>query len=495
MALSGTSAKSLYAVGAAGVVIRYDGSKWEVARPASPGQVDLWGAYSAGPGHLVAVGDRGTAVQLRDGRWTVASIATVPLRGVWGHGGEVFAVGEGGTMMRFAAGRWQMIRSDSYEDLWGIWGDSATHVIAVGNRKTVVHFNGTKAKEEVVGRFHFRDTWSHDTKQAWAVGTKGEIIRCAGASWRGEPSGTLVDLYGVAGSSPRAIWAVGDGGTILRRQGNRWRRLAGGLLQRLVAVIPGPAAGEGHALGESGALMRRDRKGRWKVVDTLPLLGRYRDVFSDGQRWLAVGERGLLVIKKVGGKTWRRIRTDTPEDLLAIWGWDGGAVAVGTRGTILRLVGEKVIRDRISTGLDLRDVWGTGPRSLVVVGHRGIVLRFDGERWTEQTTGVLNDLRAVWSDAEGVIWAVGAGGTIISRGSGDRAWKRHPSPISQTLVGIWGTTGRVFAVSERGAIIGHDGTSWKVQRSPAACLTAINGDPATGILAVGCHGTVLRWTP
>jgi outer membrane protein assembly factor BamD (BamD/ComL family) len=492
-AITGGTINAIYAVGAAGVVVHYDGAKWSVVRPASPGQPDLWGAHSGGPGRLVAVGDGGAVVTLSGGRWTRSKAATVTLRAVWGAEGELFAVGEGGMLLRNSGRGWRLIRSDSYEDLWGIWGTSAGNVIAVGNRKTVVHYNGKKAKEAVVGRHHFRDTWGTSAEEAWAVGTKGEIISYSRGSWRGERSGCLVDLFGVAGRSSRSLWAVGDGGTILRRRGKRWSLVAGGLQQKLVAVIPGPTVGEGHALGERGALMRRNRKGRWKVVDSLPLLGRYRDVWSDGRRWIAVGDRGLMVLKT--GRKWAQIKTETPEDLRAVWGWDGGAVAVGTRGTVIRLTGSKATRQLTPTGLDLRDVWGTGPRSLVAVGHRGIVLRFDGERWTEQRTGVLDDLRAVWSDAAGTIWAVGSAGVIINHAVGQN-WKRHISPISQTLVGIWGnTTGSLFAVSERGAIIGYDSGAWKVQNSPASCLTAINGDPATGVLAVGCNGTVLRWTP
>ena len=379
-AITGSTITSVYAVGAAGVAVHYDGAKWTVVRPASPGQPDLWGAFSAGAGRLVAVGDRGEVVTLSGGRWTRGKAATVTLRAVWGDGGDLFAVGAGGMLLRNSGGSWRLIRSDSYEDLWGIWGVSANNVIAVGNRKTVVHYNGKKAKEEVVGRNHFRDAWGTSAEEAWAVGTKGEIIRYSGGSWRGERTGCLVDLFGVAGRSSRSIWAVGDGGTILHRRGKRWGLVAGGLQQKLVAVIPGPAAGEGHALGERGALMRRNRKGRWKIVDTLPLLGRYRDVWSDGRRWIAVGDRGLMVLKT--GKKWIQIKTNTPEDLQAVWGWDGGAVAVGTRGNVIRLQGNKASRQMTPTGLDLRDVWGAGPRSLVAVGHRGVVLRFDGERWT-----------------------------------------------------------------------------------------------------------------
>jgi hypothetical protein len=390
-------------------------------------------------------------------------------------------------------GKWKPIRSDTFEDLWSVWGASDDHVLAVGNRMTLVQFDGSKATERVVGRHHFRDAWGFGEKQAWVVGTKGEIVRFNGRSWRVETSNTLVDLYGVAGHSKEMVWAVGDGGTILGRRGNRWRVMAGGMKQSLVGVVAGPKPGEGQALGELGAMIKRDKRGRWRVVAGLPVIGRYRDLWSDGQRWVAVGDRGLMVVRGKNDKSWERIRTDTPEDLVAVWGFQGGAVAVGTRGTVVRLNGDsKLVHDPAPTGLDLNDVWASG-KSIVAVGNRGIVIRFDGERWSELPTGTLTDLEAVWG-VGGKIFVTGAAGTVLVNEKG--RWTRQTTPISQTLVDIWGgANDRIFAISRQGSVIRFDGKSWQVQRSPASCLTAIHGDPATGVLAAGCHGAVLRWTP
>jgi hypothetical protein len=490
--IGGSSRDSIYTVGAAGIVLHFDGSRWTVVRPPQPSEPDLWAVSTSGPGNAVAVGDQGVVLRLANGAWTRSRPVAVALRGVWGDGKRYYAVGAGGTMLTFNGGRWKVIASDSYEDLWSVWGASADDVFAVGDRKTTVRVSQGRAKEQVVGRGGFRDVWGFGG-QVWAVGTRGEVVRFDGRSWRNEATGCLVGLFGVAGASPAELWAVGEGGTLLRRRGNRWARVAGGLQQDLVAVVPGPLAGEGHALGRQGVVLRRDRRGRWRQVDTLPLLGTYRDLWSDGKRWIAVGERGVMVVRSGVGKPWRRIATDTPEDLLSVWGYEGGAVAVGTRGTVVRLVGENVVRDQTPTGLDLRDVWGTA-RSLVAVGNRGMVLRFDGERWNELETGVLNDLHAVWGLSPDKVVAVGSGGTIL--GVNGRQVTQQVSPVYQTLVGVWGSSMEtVFAVSQWGAIIKYDGTGWQVQVSPAACLTAIAGDPATGVLAVGCHGTVVRWQP
>jgi len=490
-AVWGSAPNNVYSVGAAGVVVAYDGKSWRVVRRPNPTEPDLFGVFTARPGHMVAVGDRGAVVRIENGRAIAERPASGALRSVWGSShGRLYAVGDGGLLLQFADGRWRSIKSDSYEDLWSVWGASASEVFVVGNRKTVVRIDGEGAKEQVVGRGHFRDAWGFDGKSVWAVGTRGEVIHFNGRSWSNEPTGCLVDLLGVAGRSARELWAVGDGGTVLRRRGQRWSPIAGGLQQELVAVSLGPAAGEGQALGKRGVLLHRQR-GRWRHRGSLPLWGNYHDMWSNGRQLLAVGERGLMVRRS--GKVWQRVKTDTPEDLLAVWGHDGGATAVGTRGTIVRLVGDRVVVDRPVTGLDLRAVWGDNS-AVFAVGNRGVMLRFDGERWTELATNVLADLHGVWGLSPRSVFAVGEGGLILQWKDG--RFKRHRTPISQTLLDVWGSSAdAMFAVTRQGAIIRYDGKAWQVERSPAACLTAVAGSPATGVLAVGCHGTVVRWNP
>jgi len=484
----GTGANNVYAVGAAGVVLHHDGSRWQVVRRPQPEEPDLLAVFTAGPGQAVAVGERGTVLRLEAGRWSVSHPATVTLRGVWGpRMDQLYAVGDGGLLLRSTGGRWQTVRSDSYEDLWGVCGEKQD-VFVVGNRKTVVRVTDGRAKESVIGRGSFRDVWGFPGGGAWAVGLRGESIRFDGKRWHSEPTGCLMNLHGVAGQSPTQMWAVGDGGTLLERRGRGWTRAAGGLQQDLVAAAV--AGGEALALGQRGMLLKRNRRGDWRQAGNLPLLGTYRDLTTSGSRWVAVGDRGLMVVRE--GTRWERVSTNTPEDLRAVYSSEGTVVAVGTRGSIIRLVGDAVVRDRPPTGLDLHDVWGDG-RTLYAVGTRGVMLKFDGEHWTELQTGVLADLHGVWGVSPQRVIAVGEGGTILSLERG--RFSRHSSPISQTLQAVWGTEEAIYAVARNGGVIRHDGGAWRVDDSPAACLTTVTGDPTIGVLAVGCHGSVLRLKP
>ena len=118
-------------------------------------------------------------------------------------------------------------------------------------------------------------------------------------------------------------------------------------------------------------------------------------------------------------------------------------------------------------------------------------MRFDGARWLEMDSGTLSDLNGVWQGSPQQILIVGKGGTILRHHHG--RWHAAPSPLSQDLVGVWGDPTRgIFAISNRGGIIKFDGKAWHVQRSPTYCLSTLFGSPGLGVLAAGCHGTILR---
>jgi hypothetical protein len=483
----GEKLEGLYAVGAAGVILRHDGQGWTLSRKPSPELPDLWGAWVSEDGkQVVAVGDGGAVVELRDGKWAERRVSGVALRAVAGFGGAVYVAGEGGALLRATSpgGAWQSLPSDCYEDLWSAVAlDGGKGLLLVGNRRTVVRFDGQRGQETIAGRNNLRDLWSAGPKQAWAVGLGGDAIAWNGKSWRSETTGTLVDLLGVGAYRPAEVWAVGAGGTVLARRGTRWALVAGGQSQDLVGV----SASAGLALGERGQLLRRKGES-WRTETHLPA-GRYRDLWVDpsGTRAAAVGDRGLLLLRGKGG--WKAVPSDTPEDLVSVAGFDGGLVAVGTRGTVVRLVGDAIQKDVTPTGLDLHAVWAGSQRSMVAVGNRGVVLRFDGERWSEQESGTLSDLRAVAGAGEMVV-AGGAGGTVIRLEAG--RWRPLPAPVQQTILDLWaGSSSQILAATARGTIVGHDGKAWRVHASPAGCLRAIDGLAGSG-LAVGCHGSVLR---
>ncbi|MFH1129882.1 MAG: hypothetical protein V1754_01015, partial [Pseudomonadota bacterium] len=483
----GSSSQNIYVVGDGGIVLHFEGRDWRQVREPRAEQADLWGVFSSGPGHVVAVGNNGTVVTLSSGGWTEKRVTTVNLRSVWGTGRDrLFAAGDSGTLLGYQNGKWDVMDSDCYEDLWSIWGDAPNNVYVVGSRRTVIHFDGVRAKEDVIGLTDFRSAHGFGGNDVWAVGTSGSVIRQVGKEWHLEHSGTLVELFGMAGLSPNELWAVGAGGTILRRSSGRWRIIAGGLRLSLVALDV-LADGQAIALGEAGTLWYRQRKGQWSAT-SLPVKGRYRGFWANAGRKVAVGDDGLVVVDE--GPAFSKVDAGTAEDLNAVWGWETGAVIVGNRGVIIRMTGGNIRHEHSPKPYILRSVWGKTPSDIVAVGDRGTILRFNGTAWIEESDGVLVDLYGVWVGQKMEV-AVGQNGTIVWRA--ESGWEKMNSPTSQDLIAVWGTSAKdIYAISGQGSVIHYDGTRWEVQHSPAACLMAIRGDSNQNVFAVGCHGSVLK---
>ena len=178
----------------------------------------------------------------------------------------------------------------------------------------------------------------------------------------------------------------------------------------------------------------------------------------------------------------------TDVDWYGLWGSGGSALAVGTSGAVLSFdTGSPTAFEDLGTAL-FQDVDGRGGR-VTAVGWGG-VYDWTGDAWvfanlpgTYRLTGVRI--------GDSVDWAVGEGGTILTRDSG--AWSAVESPTTEDLHAISGSSDSdVWAVGEDGLVLHYDGSAW-ADVSSGTDLTlwgvwvASNGKA----FVVGNNGTVL----
>ena len=270
--------------------------------------------------HLWTVGDDGTVLcAVRgagdwpgDAAWTLRPAPTSGrLNAVTFPTSEVgFAVGAGATIRRLGTGAIpsgsepETVPDDVTADLHGVHATSESSARAVGDRGTVLVWNGEDwARPETeagvtasLRAVHFADN------VGWAVGVGGTVIAGAdgGATWRVQetPPGTG-DLHAVYIVTETNRWAVGEQGTILSFDGTAW-------------------TSRGADLG---------------LTETLRGV-----VFGGGGFGVAVGDRGTIVTTQDGGLTWAAER---PEGLTAdlhdvVIGPDDLPVAVGDDVTLVR---------------------------------------------------------------------------------------------------------------------------------------------------------------
>lgn len=508
-AIAGRTAKQLYVVGAGGVILTRDPTgTWSTLRTPSVEQTDLravcvvGSAPSLDGGSVWAAGEDGTVLQLdtRSGNIARMSSGLRGLHGLWcAPNGRVYAVGEEGALYVFEQGAWRTLESNTYERLRAVMGVGKGLILAVGDRRTLVTYDGDRGTEHVMGSGDLYDLWSTSGGRSWVVGRRGAIFRLGGdvtKPWVRERLPSRLGLWAVTGRGDSSVVAAGLGGTVLERRGKTWKVLAGGAAQSFVGLSMAGPLGRPIALSRDGTLWRRqERDGRWRPAWRLPQ-GTYRALWGDRQRMLAVGDHGLLVEWR--GSEARQLELAGPgdENLRAVVGLGThGFAAVGEGGIALWRRGEgQVRRARLGDGHTLNavaqacgagdDVWS--------VGDRGAVLRFHQGRWRVVPTTVVTSLRAVQCEAGGRVFVAGDEG-VVFRWSGTR-WREEAVPSGQNLVGIWAQGGgRLIAVGEAGTILQRTGDGWRVEHSPAGCLRAVSGNPSTGdVFAVGCHGTIVR---
>jgi hypothetical protein len=185
-AVWGSSASDIFAVGQRGIIVHYDGSRWQrMEHPAK--SENFSGVWGASPQDVYVVGRRATLHY--DGKeWTRMPGVTDYHAAVWGSSpNNVYAVGFPG-IDRFDGKSWTHVYTAQHT-LLAVWGASASDVFAVGESGLIVHFDGTR--------------------------------------WSPMSSGVSERLSGVWGRGGQEVYAVGD--VAVRYDGSRWMVMAGAI--------------------------------------------------------------------------------------------------------------------------------------------------------------------------------------------------------------------------------------------------------------------------
>ncbi len=299
--------------------------------------------------------------------------------------------------------------------------------------------------------------------------------------------GSLVDtiLLGSAigtgiGLTTGAIWA---GVKCRPEQAERSTRERGGV-RRIRGWVRGMvyAGDRWVSVGEGGIILTSgDGGGRWfgrSSGITSWLYGVAYD--SERGRLVAVGEGGVVLKSTDAGATWDQVMVETDEWLADVYYGNNLWVAVGEDGGILTAGADGVewALQRGDAQDDARGGDGDNERPLeavryqdglwVVVGGEGLILTSrDGTEWTEIESPVaelLTDVSYGYRGErrqEGLWVAVGERGTIITSTDGQR-WQERFSRTNARLNNVHYADGEWFAVGDRTRIItSTNGIEWR----------------------------------
>lgn len=255
--VGGSSASDVWAVGAYGNVLHFDGSRWQDRTPRNADGTKLTtqtlrGIWASGPGDAWATGGvtDGAATILhwdgtswadvsRDGAGT--AISTQALVSLWGSAAnDVWAVGNSGTILHWNGTAWTNFSLDAEgarltsDQLRCVFGLAADKVWAVG-RSTLLRWDGTAWTRDTtpftqVSGLQASSIWGTSAADLWIMGTVGNQggAHFDGTSWRNANvpvPGTSSSFGPVWGTGPNDVW-VGWPLGLYHWDGTAWSQLA-----------------------------------------------------------------------------------------------------------------------------------------------------------------------------------------------------------------------------------------------------------------------------
>jgi parallel beta-helix repeat protein len=216
----GSSSTNVFAVGASGTILKYDGTNWSSLTSGTTNNLySVWGSAS---NDVFAVGYGGTIVHYNGTAWSSQTSGTTnALYGVWGNSGsDVFAVGASGTILHYSSS-WSSQTSGTTNHLYGVWGIASNDVFAVGYGGTILYYTTSWSSQTSGTTNTLYGVWGYSGSDVFAVGASGTILHYS-SSWSSQTSGTTNTLYGVWEYSASNAFAVGICGTILKYNGTSW---------------------------------------------------------------------------------------------------------------------------------------------------------------------------------------------------------------------------------------------------------------------------------
>jgi uncharacterized protein YijF (DUF1287 family)/uncharacterized membrane protein len=244
-AVWGSSANDVFAVGASGTILHYDGSSWQAMD--SGAKVWLRGVWGSESGDVFAVGGtfypcpdepEGEIMSYDGSRW-VKMLDGKFFSGVWGNGSkDVFVVGPFGPL-HYGGSSWKYHFPDCDEpgpSLADVWGLGPTDVFAVGT-SGIFHYDGNAWEEMDPGTSSLlRTVWGSGPNDVFAAWSHGTIVHYNGSRWTEMNSPTSEALQDIWGSGPDNVFAVGNYGTIVRYDGGKWNLVDSGTSSTLYGV-------------------------------------------------------------------------------------------------------------------------------------------------------------------------------------------------------------------------------------------------------------------
>ncbi|NMG30201.1 glycosyl hydrolase [Aromatoleum evansii] len=276
------------------------------------------------------------------------------------------------------------------------------------------------------------------------------------------------------------------------------------------AILGAATAGQRVvAVGSYGTVLLSDDGGQsFRQARSVPVSSTLTSVsFVDEKHGWAVGHWGMILATEDGGDTWAVQRTDLKEDrpLFSVHFFDQNeGVAVGLWSLILRTGDGGKTWDRISvqdpdTGgesdRNLFKLFAAPSGTLFVSAERGSVLRSDdrGRTWSRLDTPYKGSLWSGLVMKDGTLLVGGLRGSLYRSRNGGSSWDQVRNDAHNSITDMVETSDRVVAVGLNGVRLeSRDGgmTFVASQRDDRLSLTAAVIAPSGDVVTFSKTGIV-----
>jgi len=454
---------------------------WSVEYPLSNRGVNsMW----AGGGVVYAVGAGGLIMRHDGSRWgLMSSPVTTALRSVWGAGPrDLYAVGANGVVLHYNGSAWTAVSTYLSGTMTAVTGTSGSDVYTVGVDGSAAHYNGSAwLPAGPVGDYAYLSAWANGDGSVFFGADS--VLAWDGFRWTSDGLAQGALVVALWGTSYTNMYAANDGGSAANKgiyhfDGSAWQRVYD-------TGTPGPGVIVGTGTDDVFAIGRFVANGAVHWNGSL-----WSEIAApvDGQAACIAGG-DLLVADNMGAVARYDGASSAFEpglavvNLLDVWTWPQGAYAVGERGTILGYNGSAWLCMETGVASPLRAVWGAAPGDAFAVGDDGVILHYDGNGWSGMDSGSAGALRDVWGTSGDNVYAVGDDGLVL-RYNGS-VWGGAAAP-GTPLLSVWGSgADDVYAGAANGELYRYNGTSWGMVPGPdSEQLMDVWGTAGNAVFAV-----------